>query len=139
MHQLGCVAVEKALISLTRNDYEPDICYWNSTKAADFLPTQMQFPAPDLVVEILSKSTEKHDRGIKFDDYAAHGIGEYWLIDADRKMVEQYFIDKKTGTYALHQKGSTGSIKSKAIKQFEIPIQAIFDEKLNIQTLKKLM
>ncbi len=42
---------------------------------------QSKFPAPDLIVEVLSESTEANDRGIKFEDYAAHGVVEYWIVD----------------------------------------------------------
>src|SRR5437868_769212 len=52
-HDLGYVGAEKMLISLTRNDYEPDLCFFDNEKAKDFSQTQMQFPAPDLVVEVL--------------------------------------------------------------------------------------
>src|SRR5438874_13457700 len=29
VHRAGVVAMEKALVTLTRNDYEPDICFWS--------------------------------------------------------------------------------------------------------------
>ena len=74
--QLGFVGVEKIMVSLTRNDYEPDICFFENNKSEFFKLDQMQFPAPDLVVEVLSPSTEKYDRTTKFQDYAAHGIRE---------------------------------------------------------------
>ena len=41
----------------------------------------MLFPAPDFAVEVLSPSTQKNNRGIKFDDYALHNVSEYWIID----------------------------------------------------------
>ncbi|MEY4539280.1 MAG: hypothetical protein RLZZ306_1037, partial [Bacteroidota bacterium] len=28
IHQLGFVGIEKIMITLTRNDYEPDICFF---------------------------------------------------------------------------------------------------------------
>ncbi|MBP8972914.1 MAG: Uma2 family endonuclease [Anaerolineae bacterium] len=56
-HALGYVGHEKLLVALTRNDYEPDICFFTQEKAAAFAPDQMKFPAPDLVVEVLSDST----------------------------------------------------------------------------------
>jgi Uma2 family endonuclease len=68
VHSLGFVGFEKIMISLSRNDYEPDICYFRPEKAADFTPDQMHFPAPNFVVEILLPSTEANDRGVKFDD-----------------------------------------------------------------------
>lgn len=64
LHDLGEVDTEKALVTLTRNDYEPDICFWRK-EIADTFDDTMQHPAPDLVVEILSKGTAKRDRGIK--------------------------------------------------------------------------
>lgn len=63
---LGFVGSEKMLISLTRNDYEPDICFFDKSKSQNFKPEQMQFPAPDIAVEVLSPSTEKYDRETKF-------------------------------------------------------------------------
>ena len=54
--KLGRVATEKALIALTRNDYEPDLVFFSTEKYDTFDDDQMLFPAPDFVVEILSKS-----------------------------------------------------------------------------------
>lgn len=92
-HGLGSVGVEKLLISLTRNDYEPDLCYFGTDKVATLEPDQMRFPAPALAVEVLSKATEANDRGVKFDDYAAHGVAEYWIIDPVAETVEQYRLE----------------------------------------------
>lgn len=74
---LGLVRAEKALVELTRNSYEPDVCYFGPAKAAAIQPDQLYYPAPDLVVEVLSKATKKADRETKFEDYAAHGVAEY--------------------------------------------------------------
>lgn len=41
----------------------------------------MYYPAPNLVVEVLSKSTESRDRGVKFSSYKEDGVKEYWLLD----------------------------------------------------------
>jgi Uma2 family endonuclease len=90
-HALGLVGHEKLLVTLTRNDYEPDICFFGQAKAQTFTPDQVRFPAPDLVVEILSESTEAVDRGIKFEDYALHGVAEYWIIDPTRRAPSSIF------------------------------------------------
>ncbi len=136
IHDLGFVGIEKLLVSLSRNDYEPDIAFWNTAKAKKFKRDQMQFPAPDFVVEVVSPSTEKHDREIKFKDYAAHGVEEYWIIDPDKKFVEQYLL--ANGSYELNLKSKNGEISSAAIKGFTIPITAIFDPKQNLKALKQL-
>jgi Uma2 family endonuclease len=136
-HHLGYVGYEKMLITLTRNDYEPDICFFRSEVATTFMPKQMQFPAPDLIVEVLSPSTENIDRGIKFEDYAAHGVGEYWLIDPDTRIVEQYLLDGDV--YALQIKARSGIITSTAVEGFTIPIAAIFESNANMAALQDIL
>lgn len=136
-HKLGYVGVEKILISLTRNDYEPDVCFFNKDKAQYFKPEQMQFPVPDMVVEVLSASTESHDRGIKFTDYAAHDVGEYWIVDPENETLEQYVLDN--GEYKLLIKSKDGMVESLAVDGFTIPVRAIFDEAENLKALQIVM
>lgn len=137
IHDLGFVGAEKMLITLTRNDYEPDICFFGREKAAQFTPTQMKFPAPDLVVEVLSLSTEEKDRGLKFEDYAAHGVSEYWLVDPATHTVEQYVL--QDDTYQLLIKARSSTIASVVVPGFDIPIQAIFDKAANRQALQQIV
>lgn len=136
-HKLGFVGIEKIMISLTRNDYEPDLCFFGDDKAKDFKRKQVQFPAPDLVVEVFSDSTAKHDRETKFQDYAAHGIEEYWIVNAENETVEQYFLQDER--YELLLKAKDGTIKSVVLPKFKIPVRAIFDEAENLEALKKLI
>jgi Uma2 family endonuclease len=132
---LGKVLFEKALVHLTRNDYEPDILYFGLEKASRITPEQMLFPAPDFIAEVLSQSTEHRDRGVKFVDYANHGVGEYWLIDTDNRAIEQYrLVDQK---YELFQKLKSGSIDSLVVTDFEVPIAAIFDDAHCTTTLRR--
>ena len=136
-HKLGFVGIEKIMISLTRNDYEPDVCFFGNKKAKSFKRRQAQFPAPDFVVEVLSDSTEKNDRETKFQDYAAHGVQEYWIVDADKQIIEQYFLQNEQ--YELLLKAKDGAIESVVLLDFVIPIRAIFDEAENLKALAKLI
>ena len=137
-HNLGFVGYEKMLVSLTRNDYEPDLCLWRKEKASAFRPEQMQFPAPDLVVEILSQSTEKIDRGVKFEDYTEHQVTEYWIIDPDRQVVEQYIAEE--GIYALkHKARNQEIIFCQVLPGFNIPARAVFDKDENVRFLRQLL
>jgi Uma2 family endonuclease len=136
-HQLGYVGHEKILVTLTRNDYEPDICFFGTAKAQAFTPDQMKFPAPDFVAEVLSKSTEAVDRGIKFEDYALHGVGEYWIVDPGQEHVEQYVLQE--GAYTLVTKSKTGIIESAVLKGFMIPVRAIFDPSEHVVALQAIL
>ena len=55
--------------------------------------------APDLIVEVLSPSTEKIDRGEKKDLYQRVGIKEYWIIEPNKKVIEVYLL--KSSVYVL--------------------------------------
>lgn len=137
IYKLGRVTHEKLLINLTRNDYEPDISFFKKEKAAKFKEGQKLFPAPDMVVEVISRSTEKIDRGIKFTDYALHNITEYWIIDPRQKTIEKYLLKNKV--YELNEKVHNGNIiSSTIIKGFSIPVKALFNKKIFLETLNKI-
>lgn len=140
MKKIGRVGTEKVMISLSRNDYEPDICFFSVEKTADFTDDQVLFPAPDFIVEILSKKTAALDRGIKKTDYAAHGVREYWIVDPAKQRIEQYILPTGSDAYFPAKKYQWGEeIESIAIPGFKIPVQAVFDESENVAALKALI
>lgn len=137
LHHLGTLKVEKCLVVFPRNDYEPDIVFFEKTKAATLKPDTMQFPIPDFVVEVLSDSTEERDRGVKFEDFEANDVEEYWLVDAEEQTLEQYLLDN--GQYKLALKSGSGKVTSKVITDFTADIEAFFDKDKNLAALRDLM
>ena len=56
---------------------------------------------PDMVVEVLSKSTKKKDVTIKKDLYEAQGVREYWIVDPWARSVAVYLL--RDGKYFLDE------------------------------------
>ena len=54
--------------------------------------------APDLVVEIVSKSTQDRDLHEKKDLYAEAGVREYWIVFTENKLVLTHLLNEN-GTY----------------------------------------
>ena len=54
------------------------------------------FGAPDLIVEVLSPSTARNDRLIKFHSYEKAGVKEFWIVDPYNMSVELYTLDGVT-------------------------------------------
>ena len=68
---------------------EPDATVISAERWATVVPVDGKFlrAVPDLVVEILSKSTAHRDRGEKKIAYARNGVREYWLVDPRARTV----------------------------------------------------
>ena len=60
--------------------------------------------APGLIIEILSPGNEKLNRLTKMKYYAMFGVGEYWIIDYEARILEQYVLKghifQKTGVFS---------------------------------------
>ena len=134
---LGIVRGEKSLCVFPRNDYEPDVCFFGSDKARLIDTHTVKYPPPDFIAEVLSESTAARDRGDKFADYAAHNVGEYWIVDPDQEILEQYVV--REGRYHLALKSGTGEVRSVVVPGFCIPIRALFDPQLNLKVLRELL
>lgn len=50
--------------------------------------------APDLVAEILSPSTWRHDCLVKYNLYQRAGVKEYWIVDPDKKVVLVHTLEE---------------------------------------------
>ncbi len=128
----GTVAAGKALVGLTRNDYEPDVAFWGPDKTREIGRDTKVYPAPDLVVEVLSASTSGRDRGVKREDYAAHGVAEYWIADADDESVVVHRLESRQ--YTEEVAGAT--LASTVVAGFAIPTRALFDDAASLAALR---
>ncbi|MBS0656776.1 MAG: Uma2 family endonuclease [Verrucomicrobia bacterium] len=124
--RLGLVLVEKALCVFPRNDYMPDIAFFRSERARAFAAEQGKFPPPELIVEVLSPTTRRRDRGVKFEDYAANGVQEYWLVDPERETLELHVAEG--GAYPAVEPRREGRVRSEVLGGWEFDLRAIFDE-----------
>lgn len=57
--------------------------------------------APDMVVEILSPSTQRHDRLVKLGLYQRAGVREYWIVSPEEQTVQVFL--RQDGSLQLHE------------------------------------
>lgn len=74
---------------------QPDICIICDKSKLD---KRGCLGAPDMVVEIISVSSQKYDFNDKFNLYEAAGVKEYWIVSPNAKAVN-VFILQDNGKY----------------------------------------
>ncbi len=92
--------------------------------------------APDLIVEILSPSTNKKDLNEKFQLYERSGVKEYWVIDPGNKYIEIFHLqikEKETGKYdngtiipPVGRQEENTIATSEVLKGFQIDVNELF-------------
>lgn len=83
--------------------------------------------APDLVIEILSPSTQRHDRFTKFNLYQKAGVKEYWIIDPDSKTTQSFVLED--GRYSVKEFGTAGEkMKVNVLEGCAIDLSQVFGE-----------
>jgi Uma2 family endonuclease len=81
--------------------------------------------APDLVIEILSPSTARHDRLVKFRKYQQAGVREYWIVDPDMKTVQACVL--KNGWYQVTMYDDTDTVPVTVLPGCEIKLAEVFE------------
>lgn len=83
--------------------------------------------APDLIIEILSPSTRRHDRMTKFNLYQRAGVREYWIVDPDARDVQTFLLDG--GRYFVSGYGSgEDKLPVAVLEDCVIDLSAVFAE-----------
>ena len=83
--------------------------------------------APDLVIEILSPSTQRHDRFTKFSLYQRAGVREYWIVDPNSRVVQSFVLED--GRYSVNEFGTAGDkMKVNVLEGCVIDLSEVFPE-----------
>lgn len=84
--------------------------------------------APDMVVEILSPSTQRHDRLVKLSLYQRAGVREYWIVSPDDQTVQ--VLTLSNGLLLPHEVYSRKDVaKVNALDGCFIELSKVFPER----------
>jgi Uma2 family endonuclease len=67
---------------------------------------------PDMVLEVVSDSSERKDNQTLFEAYYDAGIAEYWLVDARGSEIEFHVYKRGAKRYSVVKKQPGGWVKS---------------------------
>jgi len=67
--------------------------------------------APDMIIEILSPSTARIDRGIKFRKYLKAGVREYWIVDPELKLLQVNILSGKNYIISIYDSDEVAPVQ----------------------------
>jgi Uma2 family endonuclease len=123
---LGQVLGSRTAVAISETDtYEPDILF--VAQAREHIIGERQLlEAPDLVVEILSASTARYDRGRKLASYATPGVRELWLIDPYGPAGTQFF--QRQAEALVEVAPAEGVLRSVALPGFNLRVSWLWPD-----------
>ncbi len=83
--------------------------------------------APDLIVEILSPTTRRHDRIVKLDLYQRAGVREYWVVNPEDRTV-QVMLLKDHYLLPVEDYGREDTAKVNILEDCTIDLSKVFSE-----------
>lgn len=87
-HRVGRFMTSPADLRLDGNQVaQPDIFVWPWCSMPQSWDAS---PLPILAIEVLSPSTAHYDRAFKRRYYQRAGVAEFWVVDADARLVERW-------------------------------------------------
>ena len=124
---LGIVLSSPFDVILSPDDvFQPDVLFVSNERAHLRTGDNIR-GAPDLVIEVLSPSTEQRDLTIKRERYAQFGVREYWIGDADAKSVER--LTARDGVFVSERVYTEGeTLQSPLLPGFALDVSRVFPE-----------
>lgn len=84
--------------------------------------------APDLVIEVLSPSSRRHDRLVKLDLYQQAGVPEYWLVDPAGQSVQVFLLNASGYLLPREDYGRKDIARVNALEGCFIDLEKVFPE-----------
>ncbi|MGB0880440.1 MAG: Uma2 family endonuclease [Polaribacter sp.] len=102
---------------------QPDICVICDEKKLD---ERGCLGAPNLIVEILSRSTSRKDLNDKKKLYEENGVVEYWVVHPTEATLTQFVLENKKYRI-VNIFTEVDIVKSTALKDFELDLNEVFN------------
>lgn len=127
-HRLGRFLIAPTDVLLSPHDIvQPDLLFISNERASIAREKNVQ-GAPDLVIEILSKSSARLDKILKLKAYERWGVEAYWLFDPFRRGVQPWArAGEALRPQPFLSAAGGDALTSSLLPGFELPLAELFE------------
>ena len=121
----GWILLDEPELHLGEDIVVPDLAGWRIERMPMAPDASFFTLPPDWVCEVISLSTEKHDRIDKMKIYAGAGVGSIWLVNPTRRSLEAYrLVDGNWMVVGLHK--DTDRARIEPFETFELDLARLW-------------
>jgi len=106
----------------------PDLAGWRRERMPTFPDVKFFTLAPDWICEVVSPSTERHDRSRKLRIYAREGVSHAWLVNPELRTLE---VLRREGDFwlivAVHENDAIA--RAEPFEAIELDLLPLWGEK----------
>jgi Uma2 family endonuclease len=115
-------------LSQLRRGREPDILFIANQNLSRLKRNYLDGPA-DIAIEIISPESVLRDRGIKYAEYEAGGVREYWVFDPESQRAD-FFVLGEDGRYERAHPDADGVYHSAVLPAFWLNVNWLWGQPL---------
>ncbi|WP_437595369.1 Uma2 family endonuclease [Sorangium sp. So ce590] len=104
----------------------PDIAGWRRERMPELPDTPYFSLAPDWICEVLSPSTEQHDRKEKMPLYAREGVQHAWLVDPIQRTLEVFSLAPGRGFTPVATHRGAARVRAAPFQAIEIELAVLW-------------
>jgi Uma2 family endonuclease len=105
------------------NVYQPDVvvvCDKSKLKGTGY------YGVPDLVIEIVSPSTARVDKLLKFNMYEKAGVKEYWIVEPEAKLISIFTLQSNNRYGRPEIYAENDNVKVSIFEDLAIDLSTVF-------------
>jgi Uma2 family endonuclease len=112
----------KILVERDQSERHPDLLVYKTPPPdVDVWSTWV----PEIVIEVVSKSSAYRDYEEKPDEYHAFGVSEYWIVDADRGEIT--ILRRSRGQWARSAVKPGETYQTRLLPEFVLDVAAVLN------------
>jgi len=113
----------KILLADLESERHPDLAIYKNPppEGDDFWASWI----PEIVIEVISPSSEDRDYIEKREEYLRFGVREYWIVDAERE--EVLVLRRSAGRWTERILRSSDTYRTRLLPEFELVCAPVFE------------